>query len=39
LIEAVIDRRELRAELELRLAASHGWHRTPKGRHHGAFPV
>jgi acetyl-CoA carboxylase carboxyltransferase component len=39
LIEAVIDRRQLRAELERRLASTDGWHRVPNRRHHGAFPV
>jgi acetyl-CoA carboxylase carboxyltransferase component len=39
LIEAVIDRRDLRSELERRLADCEGWERPAPGRHHGAFPV
>jgi acetyl-CoA carboxylase carboxyltransferase component len=39
LIDAVIDRSQLRTELELRLGATDGWERTVDRRHHGAFPV
>jgi acetyl-CoA carboxylase carboxyltransferase component len=39
LIEAVVEGRELRGELERRLDACEGWQRPAPGRHHGAFPV